>query len=187
MKTNIIFSTAQVDLVLPNAECAPNFHQYLANNREHFRHSSPKHIFDYPVEYWANLFSSCDDDFQQQKALTLFFCDKNDNQLIHGDLKFDGIMRGVFQACYLGYRLDKSKEGQGLMFQVLKTVIPYICENFKIHRIMSNYRVNNIRSGNLLDRLGFVKEGLAKEYLFLDGAWCDHVLTAYTNHDFVFE
>jgi [ribosomal protein S5]-alanine N-acetyltransferase len=30
----------------------------------------------------------------------------------------------------------------------------------------------------LLARLGFVVEGVAKEYLFIDGAWRDHVLTA---------
>jgi hypothetical protein len=36
----------------------------------------------------------------------------------------------------------------------------------------------------LLERLGFASEGLAKDYLFIDGAWRDHVLTARLNPAF---
>ena len=36
----------------------------------------------------------------------------------------------------------------------------------------------NERSGRLLERLGFEKEGYAKRYLKIDGLWEDHVLTA---------
>jgi len=43
---------------------------------------------------------------------------------------------------------------------------------------------HNARSGRLLERLGFVNEGLAKDYLFIDGAWRDHVLTARLNPAF---
>ncbi len=36
----------------------------------------------------------------------------------------------------------------------------------------------------VLARLGFRVEGLAKDYLFIDGAWRDHQLTALTNPGF---
>lgn len=49
-----------------------------------------------------------------------------------------------------------------------------------IHRIMANYMPHNKRSGALLARLGFEKEGYAKDYLLIDGQWRDHVLTALT-------
>ena len=39
------------------------------------------------------------------------------------------------------------------------------------------------RSGALLARLGFEKEGYAKDYLLIDGQWRDHVLTALTTPD----
>lgn len=50
-----------------------------------------------------------------------------------------------------------------------------------MHRIMANYMPHNQRSGNLLTRLGFEREGYAKKYLLIDGTWQDHVLTALMN------
>jgi ribosomal-protein-alanine N-acetyltransferase len=51
------------------------------------------------------------------------------------------------------------------------------------HRIMANYLPHNERSGRLLRRLGFVVEGYARDYLYIHGAWRDHILTALTNPD----
>ena len=64
------------------------------------------------------------------------------------------------------------------MFEMLQAAINYISNEFNLHRIMANYLPSNIRSELLLDRLGFQKEGLAKSYLKIAGAWQDHVLTS---------
>ena len=46
---------------------------------------------------------------------------------------------------------------------------------------MANYVPSNRKSASVLARLGFTIEGYAREYLFIDGAWRDHVLTSLTN------
>jgi ribosomal-protein-alanine N-acetyltransferase len=43
---------------------------------------------------------------------------------------------------------------------------------------------SNIRSGKLLDKLGFQKEGVAKSYLKIAGPWQDHVLTSKLNSSY---
>jgi ribosomal-protein-alanine N-acetyltransferase len=48
---------------------------------------------------------------------------------------------------------------------------------------MANYQPGNERSARLLRRLGFVPEGFARDYLYIAGAWRDHVLTAKNNPD----
>ena len=94
---------------------------------------------------------------------------------------FSNIVKGPFQACLLGYHIDGGAEGQGLMREALSLAIRFVFDEMGLHRIMANYIPTNDRSARLLDRLGFEQEGYARDYLFIDGAWRDHVLTALTN------
>ncbi len=90
------------------------------------------------------------------------------------------IFRGPFRACYLGYGLEEGHRGQGYMTEALQAITRYAFEALGLHRIMANYQPHNAASARVLERLGFVREGLAEDYLFLDGAWRTHVLTSLT-------
>ena len=46
--------------------------------------------------------------------------------------------------------------------------------------IQAAYVPANERSGRLLRRLGFTVEGYARDYLYIGGAWRDHIVTART-------
>jgi len=70
------------------------------------------------------------------------------------------------------------------MKQALTLANEYIFER-GIHRIQANYLPINERSGFLLKRLGFVIEGYARDYLFINGKWSDHILTSITNDKIV--
>jgi ribosomal-protein-alanine N-acetyltransferase len=98
-----------------------------------------------------------------------------------GTCNYTNIVRGAFHACHLGYQIDREYEGQGLMAEALRATNDFVFRKLLMHRIMANFRPENARSGALLARLGFVEEGRAKDYLFIDGAWRDHVLTALTH------
>ena len=98
-----------------------------------------------------------------------------------GQANLNAIQRGPFQAATLGYHIDLEQEGRGLMREALELVISHGFGALGLHRIMANYIPSNIRSGALLERLGFEREGYARDYLFIDGAWRDHVLTALVN------
>jgi ribosomal-protein-alanine N-acetyltransferase len=103
---------------------------------------------------------------------------------IVGTCNYTNIVRGPFQACHLGYQIARSHEGRGLMTEALRATNAFTFATLRLHRIMANYRPENVRSARVLERLGFVREGLARDYLFIDGAWRDHVLTALVHPDF---
>ncbi|MEW6281000.1 MAG: GNAT family N-acetyltransferase, partial [Candidatus Eremiobacterota bacterium] len=94
---------------------------------------------------------------------------------------FSHILRGAFHACYLGYRLDQRDQGQGLMQEALGRAIRYAFERLHLHRIMANSMPTNERSLRVLERLGFQREGYARDYLRIAGEWRDHVMMALTN------
>jgi ribosomal-protein-alanine N-acetyltransferase len=94
------------------------------------------------------------------------------------------IVRGPFQAAYLGYQVAKRFEGRGLMTEALRAVVAHAFGELRLHRLMANHVPENERSRRVLARLGFQVEGIARDYLFIGGAWRDHVLAALANPAF---
>jgi ribosomal-protein-alanine N-acetyltransferase len=99
-----------------------------------------------------------------------------------GHVRFTQIFRGPFCNAMLGYAIDAALEGRGLMREALEAAMGQAFgPRLALHRVQANARPENVRSLGLLERLGFVREGLARQYLFIDGAWRDHVMTARLN------
>jgi len=90
-------------------------------------------------------------------------------------------VKGAFEACHLGFSLAESAQGRGLMKKTLEITNRYCFEQMGLHRIMANHLPSNVRSERLLESLGFEREGYAREYLKIAGAWEDHVLRALIN------
>lgn len=150
----------------------------LSRNRQHFSHAMPTWKDEnLKAEMWFNRLISWQQDFETGSTINLLIWLADQSKLI-GTIGYSNIVRGIFQACHLGFKIDKEFEGKGLMSEALLSTNEYIFESQNIHRIMANYRPMNKRSGKLLKRLGFVEEGFAKDYLFIEGAWRDHILTA---------
>src|SRR5678810_331999 len=101
-----------------------------------------------------------------------------------GACNYTNIVRGPFQACHPGYQIALAQQGQGLMSETLRAGNAFMFAERRLHRIMANYRPENYRSARLLQSLGFRREGIAADYLFIDGAWRDHVLTSLVNPRF---
>jgi [ribosomal protein S5]-alanine N-acetyltransferase len=178
-----IIKTKRLRLRLPPVEAAPVMLAYVEENREHFAPWSPPDPPGYYTEsYWRERLAAARTEFKRGQSMRLVFFERHRPEgPVVGDCNFTNIVRGPFQACYLGYKLDRRWVGQGLMYEALAAAITYVFNELKLHRIMANYMPVNERSGRLLRRLGFVVEGYARDYLFIAGDWRDHVLTALTN------
>jgi ribosomal-protein-alanine N-acetyltransferase len=94
-------------------------------------------------------------------------------------LSFGGIVKEDFQACSVGFKLDCSLEGRGLMYAALEPAIRRMLELHGLHRIMATHLPQNVRCARLLRKLGFSVEGYARDFIFMNGAWADVVLLSY--------
>jgi ribosomal-protein-alanine N-acetyltransferase len=156
---------------------------YIDRNRDYHRRWEPR----VPASFFTietqrrGLLRRREEFARGDSACFLLFDRARGDAGVIGRCNFTEIVRGPFQACYLGYSVDQRYEGKGYMAEALRGAIPWAFETLGLHRIMANYRPENDRSGRLLERLGFVREGYARDYLFIDGTWTDHVLTALTN------
>lgn len=102
-------------------------------------------------------------------------------EVMMGNCNFTNIIRGVFQACTLGYSIAASRQGTGLMEEILRAGIDFMFRDRSLHRIMANHMPRNHRSERLLRKLGFRREGYARSYLKINGRWEDHVLNSLLN------
>lgn len=176
--------TPRLILRIPKPSQAQVMLDFMWANKEHFSPWDPPKAPDfYTLKYWEQRIRLSRKEYREGKSLRLAFSLKEESEKIIGDANFSQIFRGPFNACMLGYKIDKEFEGQGLMKEALQFSTRYCFEIMQIHRIQANYIPSNFRSGILLEKLGFVKEGFAKNYLFIDGDWQDHVLTSLTNPD----
>lgn len=160
--------------------------EFFARNRAHLRRWEPPRPegFETPA-YWQRQLVRGEEHFAAGRAaaFALFLRDESDGPLV-GRVNFSQIFRGPFHSCMLGYQIDSAHEGRGLMTEALAACIDFAFGALRLHRIQANYMPENERSARLLARLGFEREGYAKDYLFIDGAWRDHVLTARLNRAF---
>jgi [ribosomal protein S5]-alanine N-acetyltransferase len=154
---------------------------YYLKNLNHLKNSMPKPCDDfYTLKYWQNKIKYYEKELNQDSALRFVLMD---NKLMIGQINFSQIIRGGFQACYLGFGIDCNYQKRGLMTNALTMTIDYLFNEKSLHRIMANYMPANSSSGRLLKRLGFKQEGYARDYLNINGQWEDHILMSLHNED----
>jgi ribosomal-protein-alanine N-acetyltransferase len=137
----------------------------------------------YTASYWRTQISRDPDDVFQDRGVRFFLFDRESSEAqVRGVATFGNLVRGAAQYCTLGYAMAETAQGQGFMREALEEgAIPYVFQEMGIHRIHANYLPRNERSGGLLRRLQFSVEGYARDYLFINGRWEDHILTSRTN------
>ena len=175
--------TERLVLRVPTPADAEEMAAFVSRNREHFAPWEPDRDEEYyTVGYWRTALERLEERVRDGATLQLVLCPKAPGGPgIVGQCRLSEIVRGPFQAAYLGFGLDRDAVGEGLMTEALRAVIEHAFSELGLHRIMANHMPENVRSAAVLHRLGFVREGFARDYLFLAGAWRDHVLTALTN------
>ncbi len=174
--------TDRLRLTVPDPASAAAVLDYFERNRSHLEPWAPPAPDDfYTLEFWVRRANIARDELAAGRSLRLLLRPRQDPARVIGSCNFTEVIRGGFQACLLGYGLDQHEVGKGLMEEALRRSIEFVFSDFELHRVMANYMPINERSGALLRRLGFVVEGYARDYLFINGAWRDHILTALTN------
>ncbi|MGE5336323.1 MAG: GNAT family N-acetyltransferase [Gemmatimonadota bacterium] len=159
---------------------------FFARNRAHFAPwDPPRPAAIETTEYWERQLEQAEAEFDEVRAARFVVFERAVvAPMLIGRVNFTQIFRGPFQSCVLGYQIDHAFEGRGLMHEALGACIAFMFRDFRLHRIQAGFRPENERSARLLTRLGFQRIGIARDYLFIDHAWRDHVLMALVNPDF---
>ena len=158
---------------------------YYKRNTEHFQYALADFNYEnFSIEKQTDLFWSEFELMVEEKAIRFYIFHKDDilfNNII-GDISISNIIRGNFQSCNLGFKLDKGEIRKGLMFEALDKVIEYLFNLLKLHRIEAEIIVGNIQAIKLLQKLNFRGEGLCYDFLKIDGKWKNYLRFSLINN-----
>lgn len=171
------------DIILRTAEPTDGqlISDYFIANRDRLREWEPRREEAFfSASGWTQRLIKLNELHRMGLGYYLLIIDAQSQEML-GTVSFSNLSRFPFHACNLGYSLSQAAEGRGVMTRALKMAVHYMFSIQNLHRIMAGYMPRNKRSEAVLERLGFVREGFAKDYLLINGQWEDHNLTALIN------
>jgi ribosomal-protein-alanine N-acetyltransferase len=93
-----------------------------------------------------------------------------------GRITLNGIVRGPFQSCSVGYWVASAANGRGVATAAVTDIVRVAFEELGLHRVQAETLLHNVASQRVLERNGFVRFGMAPRYLKIAGEWQDHFM-----------
>ncbi len=107
-----------------------------------------------------------------------YFLFQGKTNLLIGGASISKITKGTAGSATLGYWMGERYSDKGYMSLAAARLIEHSFQDLQLNRIEAAALPSNKRSIHLLEKLGFEKEGIARQYLEINGATEDHILFA---------
>jgi hypothetical protein len=175
----LTFETERLLLTSSNPCMAEEVLNFYKNNKEDFEATEPidKNNF-YTIEVQKRNLSMEERAFSEKFFVRFWIFLKENPKKIIGTFSFSKIKMGYFCSASLGYKIDKEFRHKGYCTEAIRFGLYYAKNNLNLHRIFSTVNLDNKNSISLLLKLGFDREGLLKDYVFLNGKWTNQYLYA---------
>ncbi|HEY2371165.1 MAG TPA: GNAT family protein [Gaiellaceae bacterium] len=99
-----------------------------------------------------------------------------DEGRIVGVITLGDVLRESLQLANVGYFVAQEFNGRGLATRAAADVVRFAFGDAGLHRLEAGTLPDNHASQRVLEKNGFVRYGLARGLLMIDGAWRDHLL-----------
>lgn len=109
--------------------------------------------------------------FEENTGIRWGITIKNQNEVI-GSCGFLNMVPKHYRS-EIGFELSKDYWGQGIASEALKAICKYGFEQLNLQRIEALIEPPNQSSQRLVERLGFIREGLLRNYEFTSGKFDD--------------
>jgi ribosomal-protein-alanine N-acetyltransferase len=97
-----------------------------------------------------------------------------------GGVTLSDIRRHASWSATIGYWVAEPFLRRGFAIAAVCAVVDYAFDEIGLNRVEAACQPDNVASRALLVRAGFAEEGLARDFLHINGAWRDHLLFART-------
>ena len=123
--------------------------------------------------------------FDEKQRIRWGIADRQDNSIIGHCGYFD--IDNANSCAEISYCLKSGLWGQGIMTEALDAMLRFGFEDYGLNRIVAKVMKDNIASVKVLQKLGFVQEGLLRESMYKNGQYHDLMFFSILKSEYQYE
>lgn len=85
----------------------------------------------------------------------------------------------------VGYELDRAYWGQGVVLEAMHAILPFGFGQMELNRVEAQFSPQNTGSRRVLEKAGFQREGVLRDYAYHRGAFWDVEVYSLLKREFV--
>lgn len=171
-------------IIAPTSQNAISVLNFYLDNKELFERFEPERPEKfYTKNYQKNCLTFEYNSMLSKSNIRFWIYKKENPDKIIGTISFSNIQRGVISCCTVGYKMDEAHQHQGYCYEALTKAIAMVSSSLHIHRIVAYILSDNIPSKNLIQKVGFEYEGIARQCIMIGSSYEDHEQYSFINHD----
>ncbi len=157
-----------------NQKSAPVICEFYKKNYKWLEIREPnisKHFLSIPA--MENFMRADSKNMLLGNSIRYWFSLKNSPDNLIGAINFQSIKKGVFKSCQIGYKIDENFSNLGLTSEAVHCAVSSLFLEEGLHRIEAIIATDNFPSIRLVEKLGFLREGINRECVNINGKWTD--------------
>ncbi len=184
-RKTVTFETERLILQTSELSLDEKLLKYYSDNRSFFE----KHEPVWPEQYYTRedqrrTLEIEVQNMERHASAYYYFSRKEDPDTIIGSISFARIRKEPYASTIFGYNLHEALQGHGYCTEACKAAIQQVLQFARIHRIESRVMTDNKKSVHILERLGFVYEGMEYGSILINGSFRDHYRYAWINPEY---
>jgi ribosomal-protein-alanine N-acetyltransferase len=180
----LIYETERLILKVLDETDSDNVLDYCLRNKEFFKEFEPERDQEfYTYDFQAKQLMDELKYIKNKGMLKLWILKKGNLSRVIGQVTFYNIVPYAFWGCHLGYKLDVEELNHGFITEAVAKGIEIMFTEYRMHRIEAHVLPNNKPSLRVLEKIGFIDEGVAHKFLDINGVWEDHIHMALINEN----
>ena len=167
--------TERLVLTLSHPRLADAVCRFNIKNRNAFANTEPNRPKEYYTHSGVRAILKDEDKASRRCEEFRFWIREKGSDEVIGTVCISNILFGSVKSCYLSYKIAADCQGKGYATEAVGEIINFAFKTLQLHRIESYVMPRNTKSLRVMEKLGFMPEGLSKRCLEVNGVWEDHL------------
>jgi len=165
-------------------EDAAVFTEMVVRNKEYWTVFEPRHDASYyTVGMQREKIRESLYQMRDRREYNFGIFDSETSRIV-GQISLYSIKRLPFSSGFVGYSIDHSSAGRGIGTEALALITAFAFETAGLHRVEAYVSPRNTASIRVLEKADYLREGLHRKLLYINGVWEDHYMYAQLEDDY---